>query len=407
MKQRVLLACLTLIMLFTPSTLGQGTEIEVQPTPPPQQALAAIRTSGQVPPEDVQEAVEHLRDAMLQMGRFNSLGEADSIAALVRLALTTMSIGPGATVVVTGIEPDPQNPEHARNLHIAATLSLSAEADVDRLVGAWPAPDGDGLVFIRESDAGIELCFTKVDFKEGFLRPDALDPFASHTPESAGRVELMLDLEGLRRAWPQSLADGPARRVVAVTGLANARKIHVHVPESGAVRLAYSSRALPPEDVTTRSGPSPDAGDVGARWPALFDAGLRTYAVALEPDDRQAFGRQFQQWMGQHGNRLRGIVQAVEIGVSWSIDSTETGLRTRIVVPVREGVEIPNLTEAIKATLTGAGFSVEGDAGTLSLPPTVADAFGGSALTIQLEQVEQGEGQDADAAPARIVVTIE
>ena len=196
-------------------------------------ALAAMRIAGDVAPEQAFQSVERLRDAMVSMGRFESLDDTDSVAALVRLVVTTASIGPGATVVITEVEPDPQDPTKARDIHIAATISVDGGVNVDRLLGATPDPKHGGIVFISQKDSVVELCFQKIEFKGDFLQPDTLDAFASHAGEVAGGMELMLDLENLRRAWPQSLADGPARRVIAVTGLANARKIHVHVPEFG------------------------------------------------------------------------------------------------------------------------------------------------------------------------------
>lgn len=400
--RRTLLACLSVIVVLASRAGGQDAETDANPPAPPppsQKALAAIRIAGDVPQAEVFEAVERLRDAMRDMGTFESLDQPQSVAALVRLAMTTASIGPGVTVAVTGAEPDPQDPARARDVHIAATLSVDGDAKVDRLLGAWPDPGHGGIVFVRQTDAGVELCFQKVEFREAFLEPNALEAFAPHAPDQADGIELMLDLENLRRAWPQSLADGPARRVVAVTGLANARKVHVHVPESGPARLAYSSRALPPDEVSVRNGPAPAAGSaVGARWPSMFDAGLRTYAVALGDEPRQAFGQQFQQWMGQHGNRLRGIVQAVEIGMDWSIEHGDDGLRTEIVIPVREGIEVARLAEAMRATLVGSGFEAGGAGGTLALPEHVAAALGGSTLSI---------GIDSQREPAVVQIVIE
>lgn len=404
----VLLACLAMVAVLASPAGGQDNETGAPPPPPPEAALAAMRITGEVPQARVRDAVEQLRDAMLGMGRFESLREADSVAAVVRLAMTTASIGPGATVVVTRVESNPQSPARAQGIQIAATISVDGDASVDRLVGAWPDPDHGGIVFIRQTDSEIELCFKKGDFKECFLEPGALDPFASHAPESADGVQLMLDLENLRRAWPQSLADGPARRVVAVTGLANARKIHLHVPESGAVRLAYSSRALVPGDISTRTGPPP-AGEtaIGVRWPAIADAALRAYALALEEDARAEFGASFQQWMGAHGNRLRGILQAVEIGMDWSVEPTGDGLGATIAIPVRNGIDMPRLAEALKATLASSGFTVDDDAGTLALPGSVAAALGGSTLTIELEQQNDAKEGGEQAGPARLFVRVE
>lgn len=363
-------------------------------------ALAAMRIAGDVAPEQAFQSVERLRDAMVSMGRFESLDDTDSVAALVRLFITTASIGPGATVVITEVEPDLQDPTKARDIHIAATISVDGGVNVDRLLGATPDPKHGGIVFISQKDSVVELCFQKIEFKGDFLQPDTLDAFASHAGEVAGGMELMLDLENLRRAWPQSLADGPARRVIAVTGLANARKIHVHVPESGAVRLAYSSRALPAEDVSTRIGPAPAGeSEVGVRWPAVFDAGLRTYAVALEDEPREAFARRFQEWMGVNGGRLRGIIQAVEIAMDWSVSRTaDDGSRTVVSTPVRQGIETARLIEAVKATLANTGFEVEGNRGELALPEAFASAVGGQTLAIEV---------DDTAEPVVMKITIE
>jgi|GEM_PF-5297032 len=394
MKRLVLLALLPILTLLAAPALGQDTESEASPPASPplsSEVLAAMQIAGDVPRENARRAVERLRDTMLEMGRFESLDDTGSVAALVRLAITTVSVGPGVTVAVTGIEPDPQNPTRAKDIHIAATVSVDGDAEVDRLMGAWPAADDGGIVFIRQIDTNIELCFQKVDFKEDFLKPDALQPFVSHAPDSAGGMELMLDLENLRRAWPQALANGPARRVVAVTGLANARKIHVHIPDSGAVRLAYSSRALPADQVTERTGPASAVdGQVGVRWPAVFDAGLRTYAVALDDAQREAFAKRFQEWMSINGGRLRGIVQAVEIAGEWSVTTVEdNGRRVEVSTPVREGIETVRLIEAVKATLANSGFEVEDKRGVLALPKSVASALGGESLAIEVDDSDE------------------
>ncbi|MFI4882065.1 MAG: hypothetical protein ACIAQU_05725, partial [Phycisphaerales bacterium JB064] len=180
-------------------------------------------------------------------------------------------------------------------------------------------------------------------------------------------------------------------RVVAVTGLANARKVHVHIPSQGAVRLAYSSRALPPDRVSVKEGPAPSNGDdLGVRWPIAFDAGLRLYAVALGDEAREAFATTFQAWMGEHGNRLRGMIQAAEVGLGWSVRRGEDGaLRTEATVPVRAGVSTQALTDAAIATLRGSGFTIDGKSAQLALPEGVATALGGTTLTIEIDDSAQ------------------
>lgn len=247
--------------------------------------------------------------------------------------------------------------------------------------------NGDGVVYLGIGPEALALGSAA----RGALAFEALDKaFADHRRAETAGVELMVDLEGLRRAWPESLADGPARRVVAVTGLANARKIHVHIPEQGAVRLATSSRAEPADRVTVRMGPEVSGnGSVGARVPVLFDAGLRAYAVALEDAPRAAFGRRFQDWMGVHGGRLRGLIQATEAQVRWSVTRTQTGLRTTLEIPVRAGIDTPRLVDAAMATMRGTGFDVQGQRGTLTLPEALARAMGGGRLSVEVDTAGQ------------------
>lgn len=343
-----------------------------------------------------------LEEALRGLRRVGSLDDPAAIAAITRVMLEATTI-PGARVALLDVAGDADG---ASTLLVVASVPGS---ELDEEV------HGAGITMTPQGQAGIVRSWPQDDRRFFAYQNDPMAPFEpeafarglaslqetfdDHRPTTTDGIELMLDLENLRRAWPQSLADGPARRVVAVTGLANARKVHVHVPESGPVRLAYSSRALPPDEVSVRNGPAPAAGSaVGARWPSMFDAGLRTYAVALGDEPRQAFGQQFQQWMGQHGNRLRGIVQAVEIGMDWSIEASDDGLRTEFVMPVREGIEVARLAEAMRATLVGSGFEAGGAGGTLALPEHVAAALGGSTLSI---------GIDSQREPAVVQIVIE
>lgn len=373
-----------LALLATPATAQDDPAtkpLRQRPDVPP--TLAGLIVLGE---HDLPRAEPgRFRTALAGLDQFESLDDGASVAAVVRLMLEAVS-APGSTVSLLDIE------SGAPVVVVATPGSLGENDGREGNVRWWA---GFGLTYFMYQRGDAETEPTMVSEANERLRA----AFADHRPTTTEGIELMLDLENLRRAWPQSLADGPARRVVAVTGLANARKVHVHVPDNGAVRLAYSSRALPPEEVSTRSGPEAAAGSaVGARWPTLFDAGLRTYAVALGEEPRQAFGQQFQQWMGQHGNRLRGIVQAVEIGMDWSVQQRGDGLRTEIVVPVREGIEVARLAEAMRATLDGSGFEAGDAGGTLALPEHLADALGGDTLSI---------GIDSQREPAVIRIVIE
>lgn len=385
MKRFVMLTLLPILALLATLATAQDaptTEpMKQQPLAPP--TLAGLIVHGETDAASAQP--ERFLGALAGLDSFVSLNDAQSVASLVRIMTEAASV-PGTTVVLTDLEGG------APVVSVTTPGVLDDESGREASVHWWVTGERTLFVYQRGEDS--------VDLTSAGLGPDSLRlSFADHRPTATDGVEVMLDLESLRRAWPQSLADGPARRVVAVTGLANARKVHVHIPESGSTRLAYSSRALVPEDVNSRSGPQPAAGSaIGVRWPAVFDAGLRTYAVALGDEQRQAFGQQFQQWMGQHGNRLRGMVQAVEIGMDWSVERSEDGLRTEVVVPIREGIEMPRLAEAMRATLLGSGFEATDTGGKLTLPEHVAAAMGGQTLSITV---------DIEREPAVLKIVIE
>lgn len=385
MKRFVMLALLPILALLATSAAAQDapTTEPLAEQPETLSTMAGLVVHG----EDELPRAEpsRFRTALSGLDEFESLDSGASVEALVRVMLEAMA-APGTTVALLDIEGG------APVVVVATPGSLGEDDGREGNVRWWA---GYGLTYFMYQRGDNEGDHTMASEANERLRTI----FGDHRPTTTGGFELMLDLENLRRAWPQSLADGPARRVVAVTGLANARKVHVHVPESGAARLAYSSRALVPEDVNSRTGPQPATGSaVGVRWPAVFDAGLRTYAVALGDEQRQAFSQQFQQWMGQHGNRLRGIVQAVEIGMDWSVDRRDDGLRTEIVVPIREGIEIPRLAEAMRATLLGSGFEATDTGGNLTLPEHVAEAMGGQTLSIVI---------DIEREPAVLKIVIE
>jgi hypothetical protein len=395
MKRLMLLACVLIGSLAWPSLGQEGSE----PTPPPgkeTKAIAVFHAPGEFKADDARAATARLRDAVGALTDFESLDDAQSVSDLVRLMLTASSIGPGVTVALMDVLPNPESPATKPGLRVVARLHGERTDDLSPQVGGFSA--GDSVVFVSYADATTTIWFDTTGNTKEPANADPLDAFADHRGSVGGGMELMLDLENLRRAWPQSLADGPARRVVAVTGLANARKVHVHVPESGPVRLAYSSRALPADEVTERFGPASAVegavdGQVGVRWPAVFDAGLRTYAVALDDAQREAFAKEFQQWMSVNGGRLRGIIQAVEIAGDWNVSRAEDGLRVEVTTPVRQGIETARLVEAVKATLANSGFEIveggEGNRGVLTLPEAVASALGGTTLAVEVDDSGQ------------------
>lgn len=365
------LACAAALALALSARGQDATQASTEPAPPP---LAGVVVHGEA---DADAQPQRLANALSQLSAFQSFDDGDSVAALTRI-LFEAAAAPGSRVALLSLEGgDPV-------VAVATPGALELEGDGEPGLQWW---NGDGVAYVlyhgervAPDPAGVAAALAGLE-----------DAFATHREAVDGGVELMLDLENLRRAWPESLYDGPARRVVAVTGLANARKIHVHVPENGPVRLAYSSRAEPADRVTVKLGPDPQAGaDVGLRLPNVFDAGLRVYAVALEAEARAAFGQRFQGWMGEHGNRLRGMIQAADVGLTWSVQRVERegerdGLRIEATIPIRQGVSTQALVDAAMATLRGSGFTGEGTRAELALPETLADALGGQTLAIEVD----------------------
>lgn len=387
MKRTVLLACVAVVWILAPMAKAQEAETEAAPPPPPLAGLIIHGDDSQLAEAAAAAEPDRMRRALAGLDSFTSLDDAQSIGVLIRLILEAATTR-GTTVALLDIE------DGVPVVAVAAPGALGENDGQTGNVRWWAGFGYTYMLYARDGAPDLEAPAIAESLKA------LARTFESHAPESPDGLELMLDLENLRRAWPESLAAGPARRVVAVTGLANARKIHVHVPEQGAVRLAYSSRALPAEDVSTRTGPaSAVEGDIGVRWPAVFDAGLRTYAVALEDEPREAFARRFQEWMSVNGGRLRGIIQAVEIAMDWSVSRTaDDGFRTEVSAPVRQGIETARLIEAVKATLANTGFEVEGNRGKLALPEAFASAVGGQTLAIEV---------DDTAEPVVMKITIE
>lgn len=387
MKRSVLLVCIAVVIGLVPVARGQEADTEATPAPPPLASMIVHGDDSQLAEATAAAQPQRMRRVLADLDTFTSLGDAQSVRVLIRVVLEAATTR-GTKVALLDIEGG------APVVAVAAPGALGEHDGQTGNVRWWAGFGYTYMLYQRGGDPDLEAAAIA----------DALNAaapaFESHGNGAREGVELMLDLENLRRAWPQSLAVGPARRVVAVTGLANARKIHVHVPDQGAVRLAYSSRALPAEDVSTRNGPAPAAGgEVGVRWPATFDAGLRTYAVALGDESREAFAKEFQEWMGVNGGRLRGIIQAVEIAMDWSVSRTEDdGLRIEVSTPVRHGIDTVRLIEAVKATLANSGFQVEGQRGELALPDAVAAAVGGGTLAIEV---------DDSAEPVVMKLTIE
>lgn len=384
MKRSVLLASMAVVWILVPLAWGQEAETEAATPPPPLAGMIVHGDDFQLAEAAAAAEPQRMRRVLADLDSFTSLNDARSVGLLVRLVLEAATTR-GTKVAVLDIEGG------APVVAVAAPGALGEHDGQTGNVRWWVGFGYTYMLYQRDGDRDLEIADAL----------KALAPtFEAHGNGASEGVELMLDLENLRRAWPESLANGPARRVVAVTGLANARKIHVHVPEQGAVRLAYSSRALVPEDVSTRTGPAPAAGgEVGVHWPTVFDAGLRTYAVALEDGPREAFAKKFQEWMSVNGGRLRGIIQAVEIAMDWSVKRTDDdGLRIEVSTPVRQGIETVRLIEAVKATLANSGFEVEGKRGELALPEAVVSAVGGDTLSIEI---------DDSIEPVVVKITIE
>lgn len=364
------LACAAALALSL-SARGQDVTAAL-PAPPP---LAGAVVHGEA---DADPQPQRLADALGRLAEFESFDDGQSVAALVRILLEAAA-APGSRVALLGIEGG------APVIAAMAPGTLELDGDDPPGVQWW---NGNGVAYVlfhgdREAPDPAFVATALAGLE---------DTFANHRPDANTGLELMLDLENLRRAWPASLEDGPARRVVAVTGLANARKVHVHVPATGPVRLAYSSRAEPADRVTVKLGPDPQAGtDIGLRLPNMFDAGLRVYAVALGAEARAAFGQRFQGWMGEHGNRLRGLIQAAEVGLTWSVrpvdagEEGDGGLRIEATIPIRQGVSTQALIDAAMATLRGSGFTAEGKRAQMQLPETLAHAMGGRTLSIEVD----------------------
>ncbi len=368
-----MLALLPILVLLANSALGQETPTTKpsagQPLSPP--PLAGLIVHGQ-PQAPGGEPIQ-IQAALTRLDSFESLDDGASIAALLGVMVEAAS-SPGTTVAILGIE---------GGVPVVAVATPGAREEDIELQGnvhAWSTESHTFFLYQR-GDAPVDVTETGVAI-------DALaTTFAAHGIEAEAGVEFMLDLENFRRAWPDALVDGPARRVVALTGLANARKIRVHVPESGAVRLSYSSRAQTADKVTTRVGPDPaDETMIGVRWPSVFDAGLRMYAFALGDEARQAFTERFQAWMGSNGNRLRGLIQATEVAMDWSMTSNgQGGPGLSVTIPIRDGVNGQALADAASATLRDSGFAVQGNRATLELPASLAAAVGAQTLVIEVD----------------------
>ncbi len=328
-----------------------------------------------------------LRTALAGLDSFGSLDDAESVAALVRIMVEAAAI-PNSSVALVSIDAGVP-------VVIASVPVERAESDLERAgnVHSWSA-DGQTHLLYHRGDAAIDPAVYST-------ATNALQAtFATHRSDPEAGLELMLDLENFRRAWPDSLVDGPARRVVGLSGLSNARKIRVHVPDSGVVRLSYSSRSQTPDKITTRVGPSSAVdGQLGARWPNIFDAGLRMYALALDEAARQAFTQRFQTWMGTNGNRLRGLIQATEIAMRWSAGSgLDSAPGLSVTIPIRDGVDGRALLDAASATLRDSGFEVEGNRAKMAMPGTLSDALGGQTLVIEV---------DTDATPTVYRILVE
>lgn len=379
MKRAILLACVAVLAL-TLTARGQD-EPKAAPTPPPppppvplatQAPLGGVIVHGDGPTDPAR-----VRKALADFDAFTDLDSAASVVVLSRLVMEAAA-GPGTRVALlsaTGGEPV-----------VAARVpgQLEASADETGRVRWW---NGDSVVYLLYARG-------KVDLNDAAAMAGAFDrleeAFALQRGGVTGGVELMLDLEGLRRAWPQSLADGPARRVVAKTSLANARKVHVHLPETGPVRLAYSSRAKPPDSVTVRTGRAPTPADtIGISVPNLIDMSVGSYMVSLEAEELALFERRFREWMGTDGGRLRRLVGGPENGGRWTLVHTEGGLRTTVEVAMMPVVDAAQAFETAAPALTNLGFVVEGQRAVLALPDAVARALGGSSLSIEMDTTQR------------------
>jgi len=380
--------------------LGQQPEATAPPPPPegvraPSGPLAGMIVGGAA---DGARPADALARAIGELEGFASFNDAGSVASLARVLVEAAWL-PGARLAVLDAGP---KIEGGGGLTLAASVpAAGAEPDQtedqakDKTDDQADAPDrwrDGGRVYMLVGDgadrnaaraalAGLEEAFAPL----GRAVDRDGDGDGDGDGEDDPGVSLMLDLEGLRRAWPEALAEGPARRVLAVSGLANARTILAHLPGRGAVRLAYTSRAEPPERVHTRDGPAHEA-MVGARWPRIIDAALRAYGAGLGPEGGREFAQSFRAWMEPNGGRLRAVLGAAGEGVAWSVAPDARGL----VVPVRDGVPAERLVEV--ALPLGAALGMERSDGgwTLSLPAAMARALGGSTLRVAITQDADG-----------------
>lgn len=351
---------------------------EAAKAPPP---LGGVFIHGQGPTDPAR-----VREALAGLDAFTDLDSAESAIAISRLLMETGAC-PGSRLALLALTEN--------NPVVAARVpgQLPDESDKAGHVRWW---NGDGVVYLLYSREAVDLD----DAAAMASAFDALEEaFKAHRGNFTSGVELMLDLESLRRGWPESLADGPARRVVAKTSMANARKVHVHIPEAGPTRLAYSTRAQPPESVRVRTGPRPRGlGGIGISVPNLIDNSIGAYMSALEVAENNAFAQRFQEWMAANRASIFRVVMAPGTGFDWTLTHTETGLRLALDIPVQDGVDATRIFELGDPSLATLGFVVEEERRVFHLPQDVARAVGGTKVWLEV---------DTEAEPAIFRVVME
>ncbi|MEO1008433.1 MAG: hypothetical protein AAFX79_07690 [Planctomycetota bacterium] len=362
MTRLVAIAVLITVVL-APRALGQAEADAPRP-------LAGVIAHGEGEVDAADAA--RIRRAFGGLDAFESLDDAASIAALAR-AMLAVAGTPGASMALLEAGPDA--------LVVAARMPGSVVLSASGRVQVWGIRGDTYVVYDRATSAGPPA--------------DAIaalaDAFDAHREADAPTgVELMLDLENLRRAWPDAFGPGTARSVLRATGLANARKIHLTLPDDGAVRLAYSSRAEPADRVAVVEGPAglgeADGFGFGSNWPRIANAVLALYAAALPAESRGAAGQRIRSWMEANGGRLRAILGAADAGGAWSLKAG----RPALAVPVRDAVGEARLREVAGPLFPALGMAEIENGGSMPLPAHFAAALGGSTLTATIETREGG-----------------
>lgn len=189
---------------------------------------------------------------------------------------------------------------------------------------------------------------------------------ATDAPNTRPLLELYIDLNQLRRAFPARFGDDAAARLLAAFHLANARSFMLHVrrpgaaAESLAIDATWSVRSEP-DDAVRRlvvAHPVADASPLAAHlrpdWPAWVIGAVDAYAAIVPGAEARDFARARRTWASRRLPILSRVQSSLAETARVTLERDASGVALGAVLfrmPIKDPGRADSVTREVRAVL--------------------------------------------------------